>query len=207
MTDEKKPRRYFYTKAVEYETMDEAVAEEGSGMLVARHLLLDEYDDLKYTYEKLQSEVERLNKIIAKELSENDDLGAEYTYVNVLKAKLQAAEAELEAWHAITKYSGRSRAEIFGMAEMLKTGTYAKNPRPIPSCNCMDTENAKIHDEICGILEENGWNNHDICTASTGIWAALKHAETLRTDARRLAESTGTKLHEKPSRRKSGKGI
>jgi len=46
--------------------------------------------------DRLQSEVERLNKIIAKELSENDDLGAEYTYVNVLKAKLQAVEQVLD---------------------------------------------------------------------------------------------------------------
>ncbi len=37
----------------------------------------------------LLAEVERLNRVIAKELTENDDLGCEYTYVNALREELQ----------------------------------------------------------------------------------------------------------------------
>lgn len=48
-----------------------------------------------------KAEIERLKKLIAKELNENDELGAEYTYVNILKAenaKLRAALEKIAAW-------------------------------------------------------------------------------------------------------------
>lgn len=37
-------------------------------------------------------EIERLNKVIAKELTENDELGCEYTYVNVLREEIERLE-------------------------------------------------------------------------------------------------------------------
>lgn len=46
--------------------------------------------------EKLRTENQRLKKIIAKELSENDELGCEYTYVNILKDENQRLREALE---------------------------------------------------------------------------------------------------------------
>jgi hypothetical protein len=43
---------------------------------------------------KLKEENQRLNKIILKELSENDELGCEYTYVRLLKKELSAEKAD-----------------------------------------------------------------------------------------------------------------
>lgn len=42
------------------------------------------------------AEIERLNKIIAQEINENDELGAEYTYVRILKDENEKLKAELE---------------------------------------------------------------------------------------------------------------
>lgn len=97
-----------------------------------------------------------------------------------LQAKLAACEAELAAWNEISKVSGRSRAEIYGMSHQLKAGKYGPKPRHIPSCDCSNPDNLKIHDEICDILEENAWNEDAVCTASVGIWAALKWYEKER---------------------------
>lgn len=44
----------------------------------------------------LIEEVERLHKVIAKELSENDGLGAEYTYVRALKEEIESQAKELD---------------------------------------------------------------------------------------------------------------
>lgn len=65
------------------------------GLHVAEALVMD-HKELKAKLAQAEAEIERLNRVIAKELSENDELGAEYTYVNALKAKLQQAEAEIE---------------------------------------------------------------------------------------------------------------
>jgi septal ring factor EnvC (AmiA/AmiB activator) len=42
----------------------------------------------------LEAEITRLHRVIARELTENDELGAEYTYVNALREELQAIKAE-----------------------------------------------------------------------------------------------------------------
>jgi hypothetical protein len=42
-----------------------------------------------------KDEIKNLRKIIAKELSENDDLGLEYTYVTILKDELAQLKSEL----------------------------------------------------------------------------------------------------------------
>lgn len=47
-------------------------------------------------YVDLKAEVERLKKIITKELSENDDLGSEFTYVSTLKEQLEQAKTEID---------------------------------------------------------------------------------------------------------------
>jgi hypothetical protein len=52
---------------------------------------------------KLHEENERLKKIIAKEFSENDELGCEYVYVNLLKEKLATANVALEKIAFIAK--------------------------------------------------------------------------------------------------------
>lgn len=59
----------------------------------------DELDSLKAKLADSEAEIERLKKIIAHELSENDELGCEYTYVGILRDKLARYEAALE-WYA-----------------------------------------------------------------------------------------------------------
>lgn len=44
---------------------------------------------------EMQSEIKNLKSIIAKEMSENDEFGAEYVHVNILKSELAAARAEI----------------------------------------------------------------------------------------------------------------
>ena len=46
-------------------------------------------------YEKLKAQNENLKKIIAKELSENDELGSEFVYVNLLKEQVKDYEQAL----------------------------------------------------------------------------------------------------------------
>ena len=111
-----------------------------------------------------------------------------------LLERLEKAEAELSAWNAISESCGRTRAEIYGMSHQLKAGKYASKPQPIPSCDCSNPDNLKIHDEICDILEGNAWNENEVCTASVGIWAALKWyererelTESLKAHAEKLA--------------------
>ena len=47
---------------------------------------------------RLDVEVERLKRIIAKELTENDELGREYTYVNALIDENKRLRDEVEHW-------------------------------------------------------------------------------------------------------------
>lgn len=46
------------------------------------------YDTVCSENAKLRSEVKRLHQVITKELTENDDLGCEYTYVSLLKNEI-----------------------------------------------------------------------------------------------------------------------
>lgn len=117
-------------------------------------------------------------------------------HYDALEAKLKAAEAELErlrgelqSWNAISEVSGRKRHEIYAMAHQLKAGKYSERPEKIPSCNCSDPDNIRIHDEICEVLEGNAWNEDAVCTASVGIWAALKWYEKEREINRMLTEA------------------
>ena len=54
------------------------------------------YDALKQERDALKAEVARLIKVIAKELTENDELGCEYAYVNSLREENAALQAKLE---------------------------------------------------------------------------------------------------------------
>lgn len=47
-------------------------------------------------YEEYENEIANLKKIIAKELSENDELGCEFVYVGILKAQADSLAAALE---------------------------------------------------------------------------------------------------------------
>lgn len=52
------------------------------------------YESQRAVIEKLEAEISRLHRVIAKELTENDELGCEYTYVNILRAdKAKLVEA------------------------------------------------------------------------------------------------------------------
>lgn len=48
------------------------------------------------TYPQLLDEIERLHKVIADQLCENDEIGCEYTYVNVLREENKRLRAALE---------------------------------------------------------------------------------------------------------------
>lgn len=50
-------------------------------------------------YAKLQAEVERLRNIIEEKASDNDEFGAEYTIVQMQKAKLQRQDEMLDAFY------------------------------------------------------------------------------------------------------------
>lgn len=106
---------------------------------------------------------------------------------------IEAREAELSAWKEVELASGRTRKEIYGMANKLKPGRYGKPPLPdIPTCS-MTPDSVKIHDDICDALESHAYNEDDVCTASSGIWAAIGVCEKmwrdpLRAEAERLAE-------------------
>ena len=51
----------------------------------------EEYEKLKHKFEVVSAELANARKIIAKELNENDELGAEYVHVCILKDKLNKA--------------------------------------------------------------------------------------------------------------------
>lgn len=65
------------------------------------------YSDQEAEVPKLLAEIERLKRVILNELNENDELGAEYTYVNVLRADNKILFEQLE------DYRFRSGATYF----------------------------------------------------------------------------------------------
>lgn len=103
----------------------------------------------------------------------------EYAAYEKLKAENERLKVELAKWKNIEQLAECTYKEIYANVYKLKPGKYAPNARDLPCCNCGDPDNAKIHDEICDILEERGFNGADVCTASVGIWAALAWYERL----------------------------
>jgi hypothetical protein len=66
-----------------------------------------------YMHARMAKEVDRLTRIIAKELTENDELGCEFTYVNALKAEIEALKNCIQALRLdndelLTKYYDHS---------------------------------------------------------------------------------------------------
>lgn len=59
--------------------------------------------ELAYSHTALRIEIDRLNKVIAKELSENDELGCEYTYVNTLRIELKELQ---DKFKLLRRYHG-----------------------------------------------------------------------------------------------------
>lgn len=49
----------------------------------------------------LLAEIDRLHRVITRELSENDELGAEYTHVMALKEELEEARDEARRWEIL----------------------------------------------------------------------------------------------------------
>lgn len=87
-----KPREYWiddYGDA--YKSILELWKETKHGPII--HVI--EYAYHEAVVAKLKAENKLLTKLIAKELSENDELGAEYIYVVILKDKLKELEAEI----------------------------------------------------------------------------------------------------------------
>jgi hypothetical protein len=82
-------------------------------------LSLEKWRDRAETAEvritELKAENVRLNRIIAKDLLENDELGCEYTYVNILRARVKELEAAFE----------RARAG-FSLVSMLSDRHFSK---------------------------------------------------------------------------------
>ena len=65
--------------------------------------------DATLVNEKLMAENENLKKIIAKELSENDEFGAEFVHVNILREKLKIA---VDALNEIKAYGHSENCRI-----------------------------------------------------------------------------------------------
>lgn len=66
------------------------------------------------------AEIRRLQRVIAKELSENDELGSEYTYVNSLRCELKELRAELLASQAREMVLKKAIHDYFDPAPDLK---------------------------------------------------------------------------------------
>jgi uncharacterized coiled-coil DUF342 family protein len=56
----------------------------------------DVISDLRSKLNKANKEIYRLHRVIANELTENDELGCEYTYVMVLKEEIEILRIALE---------------------------------------------------------------------------------------------------------------
>lgn len=113
-----------------------------------------------------------------------------------------AVVLELSEWKKIETHSGRTRSQIYGMANQLKPGKYGPKPLPeLPSCS-MAPSIVKVHDDLCDILEALAYNEHDVCTASVGIWAAIgaceqlfaKERDCLKAENRQLAVGIANKI-------------
>lgn len=63
---------------------------------ISRKPFLTQLEDARRIIEKQEKEIERLKAIIANALSENDELGAEYTFVLVLKAEIERLKQLLQ---------------------------------------------------------------------------------------------------------------
>lgn len=72
-------------------------------------LVNEKLKELELKNEKLMAENENLKKIIAKELSENDEFGAEFVHVNILREKLKIA---VDALNEIKAYGHSENCRI-----------------------------------------------------------------------------------------------
>jgi len=104
MTDDKKPtepqdvvREWFYVPNcdVEYLTMDSCVKDHGSGMLVARHTLLDTVMDLRHENAKLKAKLAEARAALESVLVDIDRIkGSDWASVIRAKALLKRARDE-----------------------------------------------------------------------------------------------------------------
>lgn len=74
------------------------------------YLISIELDALKDAFNIQKVEIDRLTRVIAKELTENDELGSEFVYVNALKAETKDLSIKLQrtvsaAYHALLEMS------------------------------------------------------------------------------------------------------
>lgn len=102
--------------------------------------------------------------------------GEDIPYLLAEVARLEGERDALrEKITTLESLSGLKYIEIFGEINKLKRGKYgARVDWPGNRCNCADPENLKIHDDLCDMLEAMAYNEHDVCTASVGIWGAIQ---------------------------------
>lgn len=74
------------------------------------HFWNEAYMDLQKERDSLKAEVVRLNRVILQELTENDEIGAEYTYVRLLGAKNAELKARIEKLREALNIIGKSWA-------------------------------------------------------------------------------------------------
>lgn len=72
-----------------------------------------------HRYSEIMSENERLKKIIAKELNENDELECEYTYVCILKQENSALRSDIENLRTHLLYECKNHRESQARIEEL----------------------------------------------------------------------------------------
>ena len=77
-----------------------------------------------------------------------------------------------EIWKDIEEYTGLSAAEIYAEAGKLKKDREPKTGAEYPQCS-MNPDQVKMHDKVCDILEDLGWNDYDISTGSSALWILL----------------------------------
>lgn len=87
MTDEKRPREWVLQSPSHIKPWNVNQMEIISGPIIADRFVQVSVIE-KSAFDAQAEEIERLKKIIAKELSENDELGAEFVYVNILKEEI-----------------------------------------------------------------------------------------------------------------------
>ena len=63
---------------------------------VDANMIHDIGDRFDKAFNESNAEIQRLHRVIAKELTENDELGCEYTYVNTLRQEVKDLQARID---------------------------------------------------------------------------------------------------------------
>ena len=98
MTNDKKPREWWIEfsgdPSFDNDRLRRFVSGKNMGIMDLGETTIHVIE--KSAYDKLLVEIERLTKVIAKEFNENDELGTEYIYVNILREENARLRKALE---------------------------------------------------------------------------------------------------------------